>query len=62
MKRPYKEVWPYDKVMQAIQDGANSHFDPELVELFFLIQPQILKIQKKWRRADEASDPYAHQV
>jgi len=62
MKRPYKAAWPYDKVMQAIQDGADSHFDPDLVELFFLIQPQILKIQKKWRRADEASDPYAHQI
>jgi putative two-component system response regulator len=48
MTRPYKEAWPLERVLQTLRDGAGRHFEPELVALFFAIQPQILEIQRKW--------------
>lgn len=33
-KRPYKEPFPHDKVVEIISEGKGSHFDPEIVEVF----------------------------
>lgn len=33
-RRPYKEPWPPEQVVQAIKDGAGTQFDPALVEAF----------------------------
>jgi putative two-component system response regulator len=48
MKRPYKEAWPLERVLQTLREGSGTHFEPGLVELFFSIQPQIEEIQTKW--------------
>lgn len=48
MKRPYKEAWPIEKALTVIQQDADSHFEPRLVELFFSIQDEILEIKEKW--------------
>jgi PAS domain S-box-containing protein len=32
--RPYRKAWPEDKVLDHIQQNANSHFDPEAVNIF----------------------------
>ena len=32
-KRPYKEAWPIEKVVDIIQSESGKHFDPRLVEL-----------------------------
>lgn len=54
-KRPYKEVWPLDRVLQTLQDSAGVHFEPRLVEHFIRILPQILDIQREWdTRAPDA--------
>ena len=45
MKRPYKEAWPLDKVLQTIQEHAGSHFEPRLVDIFISILPQIKEIK-----------------
>jgi putative two-component system response regulator len=62
MRRPYKDSWSYERVMQTIQAGAGSHFDPEIVALFVAIQPQIVALQAKWTRAGQADDPYAQET
>ena len=33
-RRPYKEPWPPEQVVQAIKDGTGTQFDPALVEAF----------------------------
>jgi putative two-component system response regulator len=48
MIRPYKSAWPVEKSLETISCDANNHFDPELVECFLGIQPEILEIKKMW--------------
>jgi len=56
MKRPYKDVWPLEKVLATIYAAAGTHFEPRLVNLFVSILPRVLGIQAAWhgRDADEA--------
>jgi putative two-component system response regulator len=55
MKRPYKEAWPIEKIIESIQASSGKHFDPELVAVFTHILPTILAIQARWEHADEKS-------
>lgn len=48
MKRPYKEAWPIDRVVQEIERGAGSHFDPTLVQLFLDRLDEILEVRRRW--------------
>ncbi len=48
MKRPYKEAWSITQALEFIQQGAGSHFDPNLVKLFFSIKDEIIAIKKDW--------------
>ena len=48
MKRPYKEPWPINKITDYIHSGTGGHFDPDLVEVFSRILPQLLDIQRTW--------------
>ncbi|BAJ02144.1 DUF3369 domain-containing protein [Shewanella violacea] len=32
--RCYKPAWPIDEVMKVMEEGAGSHFDPELLKVF----------------------------
>ena len=44
-KRPYKKSFSFEKSVQIIQDGASTHFDPELVAVFLrIITPLYQKI------------------
>jgi putative two-component system response regulator len=52
MQRPYKDPWPIEKIVDYLQAGAGVHFDPELVQIFCSILPQLLVIQQSW--ADKA--------
>ncbi len=58
MRRPYKEPWPLARVMEALHEGAATHFDPALVPLFESILPQILEIKRRWdeRERSEGSN------
>jgi HD-GYP domain-containing protein (c-di-GMP phosphodiesterase class II) len=33
-KRPYKEPIGFDKTLEILEEGRNSHFDPELLDVF----------------------------
>ena len=51
MKRPYKEPWPTDTILQHIQAGAGTHFEPALVRVFCNTLPRFLNIQGVWSKA-----------
>ncbi|MBF0377199.1 MAG: response regulator [Desulfamplus sp.] len=44
-KRPYKEPFSLEKSYQIIREGKSSHFDPDVVDAFFEILDEILKIK-----------------
>jgi HD-GYP domain-containing protein (c-di-GMP phosphodiesterase class II) len=44
-KRVYKDPWTEDQVIAEIQHLAGTKFDPELVDIFFEILPNIKQIQ-----------------
>jgi putative two-component system response regulator len=48
MKRPYKEAWPVERVMETMTSSAGTHFEPRLIEHFVRILPDILEIEKHW--------------
>ncbi len=48
MRRPYKDPWPVEKAVGMIRDGAGSHFEPRLVNLFEAILPELLTIRARW--------------
>jgi len=49
MKRPYKEAWPIEDAITEIVNKSGSHFDPELIEVFQGIIPELLAIRQKWQ-------------
>ncbi|HSH86463.1 MAG TPA: two-component system response regulator [Methylophilus sp.] len=48
-KRPYKEAWPIDKVVEEIKSQSNRHFDPAVVEALLNCLPDLIAINEKWR-------------
>ncbi|AXE36702.1 HD domain-containing phosphohydrolase [Chromobacterium phragmitis] len=53
MKRPYKEPWPLEQVVDALEQGRGNHFEPRLVDHFKTILPEILQIQTHWRQSEQ---------
>ena len=51
-ERVYKEAWEEPKILEAIRQGAGTHFDPELVEIFFESLDLLRSIQKRYTDAD----------
>lgn len=43
--RCYKTAWPQEQVLEFIRASSGSHFDPEVVDAFFRILPQIEAIR-----------------
>jgi len=58
-KRPYKEAWPIDLVVDTLKQDAGTHFDPDMIERFISIFPQILAIKDNWALREKEGDfPY----
>ncbi len=53
-KRPYKEVWPLEDVMENLRASGGTHFEPRLVAHFIRILPAILAIKAEWDRHERA--------
>jgi HD-GYP domain-containing protein (c-di-GMP phosphodiesterase class II) len=51
-KRVYKEPWTEDQVVAEIHHLAGTKFDPELVDVFFEILPNIKQIQSLYPEHD----------
>ena len=57
-KRSYKEAVPVEKARAFIQGEAGKQFDPTVAVAFFAVQPEIAKIQDRFR--DEATPGSPH--
>jgi len=53
-KRPYKEPFPLDKSLHIIREGRGSHFHPEVVDVFFEVEKDILSIKEKYKEEEES--------
>lgn len=51
--RVYKNAWEEPKALTALEEGAGSQFDPELVEIFFGILPMIHAIKERYENHPE---------
>jgi len=38
--RPYRQAWSRERVLEHIQDSADTHFDPQIVKVFFQLVEQ----------------------
>jgi len=47
--RTYKEAWDESEVLSIIEKEAGSHFDPEIVEVFFSIIDMMRSIQDRYK-------------
>ncbi len=51
-KRSYKDPWDESRSIEIISQGAGTHFDPELVEIFVKRLPAIRVIQNRYLETD----------
>jgi putative two-component system response regulator len=45
-RRPYKEPFAVDKAFEIVREGREKHFHPEVVDAFFSITDEILRIRE----------------
>ena len=45
-RRPYKEPFAVDKALAIVREGREKHFHPEVVDAFFSITDEILRIRE----------------
>ena len=54
-RRPYKEPYPFEVAVQEIRNGSGKQFDPDVVEAFLKIAPELPKIYEQFDEKDKAS-------
>jgi putative two-component system response regulator len=47
-ERPYKEAWSVERAMELLKDSSGTHFDPQLVELFIGVLPDVLAYKQQY--------------
>jgi putative two-component system response regulator len=45
-KRPYKEPFPVDRALAIVHEGRGRHFHPDVVDAFFAIEDEVLRIRQ----------------
>ena len=53
MRRPYKEPWAIDRIVEYIHAESGAHFDPMVVHAFSNSLPELLDIRSKWAKVEE---------
>jgi putative two-component system response regulator len=43
-KRVYKEAFPHQKAVDIIREGKGTHFDPDIVDAFVMIETEFREI------------------
>ncbi len=46
-RRVYKEAWDEDRVFEELKKCRGTKFDPELIDIFFKVLPQIKQVRKQ---------------
>jgi putative two-component system response regulator len=54
-ERPYKRAWPVEDAVAEIRNRRGTHFDPELVDRFDTILPEILDIHRQYPEPQSAA-------
>jgi putative two-component system response regulator len=52
MRRPYKEPWSVEQILDYIHADAASHFDPDIVRAFKSILPELMEIRAHWAQRE----------
>lgn len=47
-KRPYKEAWDIEESLEYMKSNSGKHFDPDILEVFFSIIPEVIKIKEEY--------------
>lgn len=47
-KRPYKEPMSIEQAVAIIVESQGAHFDPEVVDTFHLLLPQLEEVSRRW--------------
>lgn len=55
--RVFREAWKEEDVLKKLRDGANSHFDPEMIEAFFASLETIHAIADHYQNNERLSSP-----
>lgn len=55
-KRSYKPGFPIDQAMSIIRDGAGTHFDPDIVEIFLSCEDAVRKVAMENYEKDNAEE------
>ncbi len=54
-ERPYKKAWPVDAALDYIRENRGTHFDPDIVELFLGVIPEIMAIRACYAEPDQST-------
>lgn len=52
-KRPYKEAIPAEQALDIIRTERSTHFHPDVIDAFFSVSDEILKIRTKYDDSEE---------
>lgn len=52
IKRPYKDAWPHDKIINELKTLAGNHLEKRLVDLFINDMEHILMIKDHWAKKE----------
>jgi response regulator RpfG family c-di-GMP phosphodiesterase len=55
-KRIYKDAWDEASVLEALEQGAGRHFDPELIEIFIKKLDNMRAIQERYKDEKNSGD------
>ncbi|MDP6466361.1 MAG: HD-GYP domain-containing protein [Pirellulaceae bacterium] len=47
--RPYRQGMPHNRAEEILRDGSGQQWDAEIIDVFFRVVPDILKIKKDYR-------------
>ena len=59
-RRIYKEGMPHEKACEVIQQGAGSHFDPDVTDAFMQIHEEFREIAKRYADSDKDLETKSH--
>lgn len=52
-ERPYKEAWSIEKAIKFLEENKETHFDPELTDLFIGIIPAVVRLREEFPDDEE---------
>jgi putative two-component system response regulator len=47
-ERPYKKAWEVERALEVLRADSGTHFDPQCVEAFFQVLPDIMEVKNSF--------------